>query len=120
MGLLIAFVAVANAASLKKPSANVMKLRGGMSLGPITPGNFDGALKVAAAITAAGAVTEKYAGIGETTITKFFKGDTWNTNLIIAMTTGVGSTVLYSVGASPFEAAKLTAVLWLASVVIKL
>ena len=44
-----------------------MKLRGGMSIGPITPGNFDGACKVAAAVTAAGAIANKYAGIGETT-----------------------------------------------------
>jgi len=113
----VLFLATVASASQLTP---VLKLRGGMSLGPINPGNFDGALKVAAAVTAAGAVTEKYADLSETTITKMFKGDVWNTNLIIALTTGVGSTVLYSVGAAPFEAAKLTAVLWLASVGMKL
>ena len=91
-----------------------------MSLGPINPDNLDGVLKVAAAVTAAGAITEKYAGLGETTLTKLFKGDVWTTNLIIAMTTGVASTVIYSVGGSAFDTAKLGAVLWLASVLIKL
>ena len=45
---------------------SVMKLRGGMSLGPINSGNFDGGLKVAAAVTAASAIANKYAGIDET------------------------------------------------------
>ena len=50
---------------------NAMKLRGGMSnLGPLNPGNFNGAMQVAAAVTAAAAVTEKYGGIGETALTK--------------------------------------------------
>jgi hypothetical protein len=44
----------------------------------------------------------------------------WNTNLIISMATGVASTVVYSVSGSSFDAAKLTATLWLASVVIQL
>ena len=91
-----------------------------MSLGPITPGNFDGALKVAAAITAAGAITEKYAGLGETAVTKTFKGDVWTTNLIISMVTGATTTVLYTMGSSAFEAAQLTSVLWLLSVLVKL
>ena len=101
---------------------NAMKLRGGMSnLGPLNPGNFNGAMQVAAAVTAAAAVTEKYGGIGETALTKKFKGDVWNTNLIIQLTTGVASTVVYSVGvANPFEAAKITSVLWLIGVLSKL
>merc|ERR1711981_1083860 len=114
--MMLAFFAVANAANL----APVMKLRGGMNLGPLTPDNFGGALKVAAAVTAASAVTEKYAGLGETAVTKLFKGDVWTTNLIIAMVTGVASTVIYSVGGSSFEAAQLAAVLWGASVLSKL
>jgi len=93
-----------------------MKLRGGMELGPLNPGNFDSALKVAAAVTAAGAIAEKYAGQEETALTKMFKGDVWTTNLIISIVTGVTSTVVYSVGASTFDTAKLTAVLWLAGV----
>ena len=48
-----------------------------------------------------------------------FSGDTWNTNLIISMATGVADTVVYSVGASTFDAAQLTAVLWLATVGMK-
>ena len=49
-----------------------------------------------------------------------FKGDVWNTNLIISMVAGTAATVVYSVGGSPFDAAKLSAVLWLASVGSKL
>ena len=75
--------------------------------------------QVAAAVTAAGAITEKYADIGETTLTKFFKGDVWNTNLIISIVTGVTSNVLYSVGASDFDAGQLTAALWLVGVLVK-
>merc|ERR1712072_1380104 len=55
-----------------------------------------------------------------TTLTKTFKGDVWNTNLIISMVTGTASSVIYSVGGSAFDAGKLAAVLWLASVVMKL
>merc|ERR1712167_42922 len=99
LATLLAFTAAANAAVLK-PESRVLKLRGGMNLGPLTPDNFGGALKVAAAVTAASAVTEKYAGLGETAVTKLFKGDVWTTNLIIAMVTGVSSTVVYSVGGS--------------------
>ena len=97
-----------------------LRLRGGMGLGPITPGNFDGALKVAAAVTAASAISEKYADLGETTLTKAFKGDVWTTNLIISLVTGTASTVVYGVSGSGFEAAKLVSALWLASVVMKL
>lgn len=77
-------------------------------------------LQVAAAVTAAGAITEKYADIGETTLTKLFKGDVWSTNLIIAIVTGVATNVLYSVGASDFDSGKLTSALWLLSVLVKL
>ena len=76
--------------------------------------------QVAGAVTAAGAITEKYAGLGETELTKLFKGDVWTTNLIIAMVTGVATNVLYSVGASDFDAGKLTSLLWLAGLVVKL
>merc|ERR1719305_894204 len=114
----VAFLAVANAANLKQP--NLMKLRGGVALGPIDSDNVNGVLKVAAAVTAAGAISEKYAGIGETTVTKTFKGDVWNTNLVIALVTGVASSVVYSVGASAFDGAKLTSALWLLSVLMKL
>merc|ERR1711939_901457 len=106
--------------NLQKPvPTNVMKLRGGMSLGPITPGNFNGALKVAAAVTAAGAITEKYAGLEGTTVTNFFKGDVWTTNLVISLVTGAASTVIYSVGESAFASAKVASVLWCLSVLVK-
>ena len=59
----------------KVPISKVLTLRGGIDLGPITSSNIDGILKVAGAVTAAGAITEKYAGIDETTLTKTFKGD---------------------------------------------
>lgn len=106
--------------AFQQPASNLMKLRGGMGLGPITPGNFDGALKVAAAMTVASAVSQKYADLGDTALGKTFTGDTWTTNVVISMATGVASTVIYSVSASPFDTAKLTACLWLASVVVKL
>ena len=99
--------------------SSVMKLRGGMSLGPLNPNNFNGACQVAAAVTAAAAITEKYGGLGETALTKKFKGDWQNTNLIIALVTGGASTVVASVNAASFNAAKLGAVLWLVSVLSK-
>ena len=68
-----------------------------------------------AAITAAGAITSKYADLDGTTLTKTFKGGVWNSNLIISMITGVTSTVIYSVGGSAFDGAQLTAALWLFS-----
>merc|ERR1719174_2336380 len=97
-----------------------LKLRGGMDLGPVNADNVGGFLKLAAGVTAAGAITEKYAGLGETTLTKTFKGDVWTTNLIIAMVTGVANTVLYSVGESGFDAAKVGALLWLGGLIMKL
>ncbi|EOD26124.1 hypothetical protein EMIHUDRAFT_457412 [Emiliania huxleyi CCMP1516] len=111
---------VALSLSAVQPAPGLMKLRGGMSLGPLNPGNFEGGMKVAAAITAAGAVTSKYADVGETQLTKLFSGDVWNTNLIISIVTGVTSTVVYSVGGSAFDAAKLTAVLWAVGLLSKL
>lgn len=87
----------------------------GMSIGPINPGNFDGGLKVAAAVTAAGAIAGKYADIDETPLTKFFSGGVWNTNLVISLATGAASSVVYAVGAAPFDTAKLTACMWCAS-----
>jgi len=101
--------------------SKILSLRGGMNIGPINGGNFDGGLKVAAAITAAGAITSKYAGIEETSLTKMFQGAVWNTNLIVSMVTGATSTVLYSMQAqAAFNVAKLTAVLWLASALMDL
>jgi hypothetical protein len=100
--------------------SKVLALRGGMDLGPINADNTGGFLKVAAAVTAAGAITEKYAGLEETSLTKFFKGEVWTTNLIISLVTGVAANVLYSVGASDFNSGKLTSALWLAGVLLKL
>lgn len=71
-----------------------------------------------AAITAAGAITSKYADLDGTTLTKTFKGGVWNSNLIISMITGVTSTVIYSVGGSAFDGAQLTAALWLFSAIM--
>merc|ERR1719305_93689 len=122
--MFVRVLALATLASASKvsvlPQSKVLALRGGMDLGPVDADLVNGILKVGAAVTAAGAITEKYAGIGETTVTKFFKGDVWNTNLIISMVTGATSPVLYSMGASPWEAAEVTSVLWLLSVLSKL
>ena len=60
------------------------------------------------------------ADVDSTTLTKTLSGGVWNTNLVISLVTGVASSVVYSVAASPFDTAKLTAVLWLASVLIDL
>jgi len=117
MALRVLFLATTVTASSLTP---VLKLRGGMEMGPITSDNVGGVLKVAAAVTAAGAISEKYAGLGETTLTKTFKGDVWTTNVIIAMVTGVATSVIYSVGASDFDAGKLGSALWLVSVLMKL
>merc|ERR1711939_719784 len=63
----------------------------------------------------------KYADVDATTLTKTFSGGAWNTNLIISLVTGAASTVVYSVaGYAPFDVQKLTATLWLASVLIDL
>jgi len=116
---MLAIVSLALAASSPAlQNSKVLALRGGMSFGPLNPGNFDGSLKVAAAVTAAGAITSKYADIPDTTLTSTFKGGVWNTNLIISVVTGVTGTVVYSVGASAFDATKLTAVLWIASALL--
>jgi len=114
MTRILALATVASASQLP-----VLKLRGGMDLGPVTADNVGGVLKVAAALTAAGAITEKYADLGETTITKATKGEVFTTNVIIAIVTGVATNVLYSVGASDFDAGKLASALWVASVLIK-
>ena len=55
-----------------------------------------------------------------TTLTKMFSGGVWTTNLVISMVTGGASAIVYSVGSSAFETAKLAAVLWLATVVMDL
>ena len=70
---LVACVSASKVAPLRL--SKVMNLRGGMDLGPLNAGDINGALKVAAAVTAAGAITEKYAGVEETALTKMFKGD---------------------------------------------
>jgi len=114
---LVALVAQSQASVLA--NSKVLALRGGMDLGPVTADNVGGVLKVAAALTASGAILEKYAGVGETTITKATKGDFFSTNLVIAMVTGVATNVLYSVGSSGFDAGKLTSALWLISVLVK-
>ena len=117
--LALATIAAASPVTVLSQS-KVLALRGGMDLGPINADNVGGALKVAAAVTAAGAITEKYAGLGETTLTKLMKGDVWTTNLIIAMVTGVATNVLYSVGASSFDSGKLASALWVIGVLSKL
>merc|ERR1719174_2585908 len=96
---MLAIVSLALASSPMLAQSKLLALRGGMSLG---------------------AISSKYAGIEGTTLTKTFSGGVWNDNLIISMIAGVTSTVVYSVGASSFDAAQLTAVLWLASVLIDL
>ena len=117
---MLQLLTLVSAAASPLASSKVLALRGGMDLGPLNADNVGGFLKVAGAVTAAGAITEKYAGLGETELTKLFKGDVWTTNLIIAMVTGVATNVLYSVGASDFDAGKLTSALWLAGLIVKL
>ena len=47
-----------------------------------------------AAVTAAGAITAKYADVDSTTLTKTLSGGVWNTNLVISLVTGVASSVV--------------------------
>ena len=80
---------------------------------------MNGALKVAAAVTASGALTEKYAGMGSVAITKVTKDDFFTTNVIIALAT-YATNVVANFGDSGFDAAQVTAGLWAASVLLKL
>ena len=50
----------------------------------------------------------------------FFSGDVWTTNVVVAMVTGLASTVLYTMGESGFDTTQLTAALWLGSLALKL
>ena len=77
-------------------------------------------LKVAAATTVASAVASKYGGFGSTSLGDFFSGDVWTTNVVVAMVTGLASTVLYTMGESGFDTTQLTAALWLGSLALKL
>lgn len=107
-------VASTNAATL----APALKLRGGADLGPVNADLVNGALKVAAAVTASGALAEKYAGMGSVAITKVTKDDYFTTNVIIALVT-YATNVVANFGDSGFDAAQVTAGLWAASVLLK-
>ena len=101
-------------------STNLMALRGGMAVGPLDADMSANLLKVAAATTVASAVASKYGGFGSTTLGDFFSGDVWTTNVVVAMVTGLASTVLYTMGESGFDTTQLTAALWLGSLALKL
>ena len=74
----------------------------------------------AAATTVASAVASKYGGFGSTSLGDFFSGDVWTPNVVVAMVTGLASTVLYTMGESGFDTTQLTAALWLGSLALKL
>ena len=101
-------------------STNLMALRGGMAVGPLDADMSANLLKVAAATTVAQAVASKYGGFGSTSLGDFFSGDVWTTNVVVAMVTGLASTVLYTMGESGFDTTQLTAALWLGSLALKL
>ena len=101
-------------------STNLMALRGGMAVGPLDADMSANLLKVAAATTVASAVASKYGGFGSTSLGDFFSGDVWTTNVVVAMVTGLASTVLYTMGESGFDTTQLTASLWLGSLALKL
>ena len=44
----------------------------------------------------------------------------WTTNVVVAMVTGLASTVLYTMGESGFDTTQLTAALWLGALALKL
>ena len=100
-------------------STNLMALRGGMAVGPLDADMSANLLKVAAATTVASAVASKYGGFGSTSLGDFFSGDVWTTNVVVAMVTGLASTVLYTMGESGFDTTQLTAALWLGSLALK-
>ena len=101
-------------------STNLMALSGGMAVGPLDADMSANLLKVAAATTVASAVASKYGGFGSTSLGDFFSGDVWTTNVVVAMVTGLASTVLYTMGESGFDTTQLTAALWLGSLALKL
>ena len=101
-------------------STNLMALRGGMAVGPLDADMSANLLKVAAATTVASAVASKYGGFGSTSLGDFFSGDVWTTNVVVAMVTGLASTVLYTMGESGFDTNQLTSALWLGSLALKL
>ena len=101
-------------------STNLMALRGGMAVGPLDADMSANLLKVAAATTVPSAVASKYGGFGATSLGDFFSGDVWTTNVVVAMVTGLASTVLYTMGESGFDTTQLTAALWLGSLALKL
>ena len=101
-------------------STNLMALRGGMAVGPLDADMSANLPKVAAATTVASAVASKYGGFGSTSLGDFFSGDVWTTNVVVAMVTGLASTVLYTMGESGFDTTQLTAALWLGSLALKL
>ena len=82
---------------------DVSQLRGGADLGPINADLANGVLKVAAAVTASGALVEKYTGLGECAITKATKTDLFTTNVIIALVT-YATNVVANFGDSGFDA----------------
>ena len=109
--LLLAFAVGVSASSMP-----ALRLRGGMAVGPIDSDLAMGALKTAAALSVGSAIVEKYADMGETAISKFCKGngEVFTTNAVINLCILCGSCL------SPgFDSVKLTAALWLATVVLK-
>ena len=111
--VLVAMPLCANAGAV----APALRLRGGVKLGPLTGENALAALKTAAAVTAGGAVIEKYTDLGETAITAFAKaqGELFSTNLIICLCTFCSSCL-----APTFPAVKTVAVLWLLTLILNL
>jgi hypothetical protein len=98
--------------AMPKPLPKALALRGGMDLGPMN-NELAGQLgRTAAAVTVGGAVLNKYAGLGDTTLTKAFSGELFTTNAVIALVSGGLSVVTHAVSPG-FDTTKLVAGLWI-------
>ena len=96
---------------MPKPLPKALALRGGMDLGPMN-NELAGQLgRTAAAVTVGGAVLNKYAGLGDTALTKAFSGELFTTNAVIALVSGGLSVVTHAVSPG-FDSTKLVAGLW--------
>lgn len=98
--------------AMPKPLPKALAVRGGMDLGPLNSELAGQLGRTAAAVTVGSAVLNKYAGLGETTLSKAFSGDLFTTNAVIALVSG-GLTVFTHAVSGNFGTTKLIAGLWL-------
>ena len=111
--------AVASAKPLAKmpTSSKALAVRGGGAIGPLDVGLATDISKVVASVTIGSALLEKYGGMAETNVASACKGELFTTNAVIALITGGCSLGLCAGG---FDAAKVMAGMWIASLLLTL